>query len=681
MSKARADWESSYAGYDDEALALLANPGLVRRAAKLVTGATTSDEGARVGDFEVKLDARGPAHGRCSCVSSGICAHVLAATMLIRDAALTASKEVLDENAEHATEEPAGSDQPNVEANTDYRAALAAVLELDPVATNRRAGIAAVRSVYALDLSLGTLALSGSTTHLDISWGSLPKVRFVVGAGWDGMVSSAEGKKRASLHLEALVRVFTAHNTSWIWPEEKLGLVQGATKAVDFKDFTLEVRRQVEQAVNWGLSHLGDDVSERLGNLAVDAKTASLFVLSSHLFAASSQLSGLALRRDDVSEAEALSVLARTWALTHALDNASEHELPRLLGRARREFTASSDALTLMPLGASWRQTESGARILSLVTWDKQAKELLVASTARPHGVDPGFFRSSGTTALWDTHLHLLLAGSFNIIEPRLSVDGKLSATAKKTSFASPGFDSHLLEDLTKGLSPKTQAVGFESQDEAFALLCTKGFGSITIDEARQELLWTVPISGDVAGGETKVLRQEITPATTHRIDALLTWESVGVKLQFLLIQRRSDYEWEPVAGFIRQQKVLLLECLDFPLHVHAKRLSPLQKRWAMLKKRWKPQLVIEQKPLSAIALLCNDVREFTESLCATGRFVLSEDQQRRGAQIAERCDVLALATLSSLTQSLLKHPSPATALWLHHIADRAALLELGDKS
>ncbi|MDR0627677.1 MAG: SWIM zinc finger family protein, partial [Bifidobacteriaceae bacterium] len=92
-------WAEVYWRLEDSALAQLASPGLVRRAAKFAPAAVLPEglEGdkqwsgrsgqVQVGEYTVSLDAGGPARASCPCPAAGICVHVVAAALAIRAAA------------------------------------------------------------------------------------------------------------------------------------------------------------------------------------------------------------------------------------------------------------------------------------------------------------------------------------------------------------------------------------------------------------------------------------------------------------------------------------------------------------------------------------------------------------------------------------------------------------------
>ena len=84
-------WYDGYRSYDDDTLATLANPGLLRRAAKDVEAGKIAwaEQGTEAGVVtadgqRVQLDARGPQQARCDCPAPGICKHILGAALWLR---------------------------------------------------------------------------------------------------------------------------------------------------------------------------------------------------------------------------------------------------------------------------------------------------------------------------------------------------------------------------------------------------------------------------------------------------------------------------------------------------------------------------------------------------------------------------------------------------------------------
>ncbi|HEV3116502.1 MAG TPA: SWIM zinc finger family protein, partial [Gemmataceae bacterium] len=79
--------------FDDDALAALANKGLVRRARKDLETVTPLVVGPAEGCLRVQIDdctidlAVSPAQSKCTCPATGVCRHILAAILFVRDQA------------------------------------------------------------------------------------------------------------------------------------------------------------------------------------------------------------------------------------------------------------------------------------------------------------------------------------------------------------------------------------------------------------------------------------------------------------------------------------------------------------------------------------------------------------------------------------------------------------------
>jgi hypothetical protein len=591
-----------YVQFDDSVLAALANPGAVRRAAKLAPevewppeppgGDAPSDAGAtlRVAGFDVRLDGRGPGKARCPCPAAGICVHALAAAMAVRAAALA---------------DGGGRDAP--------RSATGPAPE--PAAGGSR---------------------DGSRTPAETATSGQPNAK------------------------------------TW-----------AVTRAV---------RTQVRQLVRVGLSHVGAEAGARLADLASDARTAGLPLLSRYLLSASGRCEELSAGGDEAAELEVTSSLAAVWALTEALERSDPESWPKLRGAARRVFDEKPARLCLEPLGVVWWTNPSGACGLTFHAWDTDAGTLRTVVAARPGGVDRSFHRSLDLMALWDTRLGTLLEGAFLLNRPRMDADGSVSPTGTRAAQVRTGVDEAAVEAAAAALNPGRPVAGLTVRDSSVALFAVRGSGRIVIDEPAQELVWVLEPAE--RGAEPMVLRQPITGVAGPRIDAILALDQTKGRPAYVMAVRaesRGRAHWEPVTVFLRgaapglsrsgPRGGLSLLSLDFRRPSRLTETGAARQALALAIRRWRESSG-RSRPDAAwaprrppVAICCDEARELVVESTATGRTVLSPEQIRRRDQIARRCDALALATLADAIRQIGDRPDPGDLLRAHHLADRAATL------
>src|SRR5690348_6776849 len=101
VSGLRARLVEQLARFDDDAFAALANRGLLRRAQKDLEKqrpeiVEEAEDAVTVGfgGHRIRFDARGPAFAQCSCPAAGVCQHILAAAIGLRQLSLEPSRSV-----------------------------------------------------------------------------------------------------------------------------------------------------------------------------------------------------------------------------------------------------------------------------------------------------------------------------------------------------------------------------------------------------------------------------------------------------------------------------------------------------------------------------------------------------------------------------------------------------------
>jgi hypothetical protein len=194
-----AGLRQSLAAYDDAALAMLANAGLVRRAhrdvadgkVRLLGGAGGTAE-VEVDGQQVTIDTRGPRAAACACKAVGVCRHRIAAVLFL----LTADAAPADAAA--TTAGPAAIAPPAPDDPQDIVAAIALA------ALERWAGKASWRAALALAASPATVEPQPHAIAVSLD-GLAEPVLILRGQGLDGMVSKAGKAQRKAFHAAAML--------------------------------------------------------------------------------------------------------------------------------------------------------------------------------------------------------------------------------------------------------------------------------------------------------------------------------------------------------------------------------------------------------------------------------------------------------------------------------------------
>ena len=456
-------WLSGYAGVDDDALVVLGNRGLLRRAerelatAELVA-ASEAEITVTVGTATVRLLPGGPGQARCPCPVAGVCVHVITACLWARQHGSASEVDVLAE-----------------------------VLNWDPVAINRAAGIAAVRR--ARGLAPAELDARSEPNRLTLSWPGSPQVMVLAEGDFAAMLVAGEHSAVAlnAWKLAALAGLFAAHGQEWSWPAEG-------------PDELPAVRRQAAAAVvaategllRPGLSQVRTAEATRLEAAGNAAKLAKLPLLASLTATAAATAIDLAQRDDATSEDRVLSDTAQAWGLATAL-SAAEPAAPQLVG----EHSSSTTELgMLMPLSAVWWQNPSGSRGVTMQLWHAAKAQVLTATDGRAANAGRDFVKDWNSPLLWGASMAALCAGPFRLAGAELRPDGSLSPTRRTTlaergSFE--GVDVPALAIAVNSLAPAPVRFG-RSRSRLRLILPRRRHGAapLELDEVHQQVVWEV---------------------------------------------------------------------------------------------------------------------------------------------------------------------------------------------
>lgn len=675
-----AAWAAVYAGYDDTALATLGSAGLLRRARKEVTAGKIEvlegrADGAvlRVGGAHVALDARGPAAVRCACPTSGVCQHVLAACLWAREAATG------DRTPAPATVGAAPTGTPAVDPVAD-------ALALDTRALHRAAGAAVVRSLAEV---WRTPPADAGATHVEIdgpravvTWPGSPRVTYVAGAGFGGMLvdrtrtagatgatgatgttGARGGTKDERWRLEAVVRVAHARGASWPWPDPPAPGRSAAAGVPDARDVSAEVARAVEDVLDVGLSHLGRDDVEPLRAAGALARLGRRPAVQRLVLSATGRLDALVDRRDAVDERECLLALAELWAYAHA-DPAPDAALPD-----EREV----DLPRLVPLGARWWVAASGARGVTVHLWDAAEGRTRSVATGRPAGADPTFRRSWDLALVWGRSVQALCRGPFALrgaVErgaadlrpgegPVLEPAGVLTAQ-----------ELHDVAASTASAGARGE-VGFGRRSAAVRVVMVRETGAVGVDEVAQELTWELV----AADGSPTVVR--VDAADGAACDTLLGVAAGGRRVVAVAVERDLTTGTDEAVGLFVAGAAGALE-LVVPTLTPAHGRQTWSTSWTRVRARVRAlrgrapthgRDVVVPAPVEDV---CQALLDVVVALAATGRRHLTPHQAAVVARAARTADDLGAATLA---RAVALVAPVATGPGTPGVPDAAALL------
>lgn len=656
-------WLATYADLDDDALATLANKGLVRRGHKEAERIELVEAGepsvllryTGMPGAEVRLLPGGPRRATCSCPVAGVCVHIVAACVWARGPVIRANDAVIPADAGISPD----ACRPSLPADV-----LAELLALDPAAVNRQAGVAAVRKLAAAPPA-GPTSIEQRPGSLRISWADSPEIVAVPGGGFAGMLTSGTHSDVAerAWRLEALVRLFTENGRPWVWPEHAPDVVQpGQREAMH------QAVEATESLLRLGLSRLGSDGVDRLTAAAQRARLEALPLFGIVLTRAAGRAARIAARADDVAERDLLDVLARAWALATALAAANAPLPTHLLGGTRGPGD-DADTGVLVPLSVRWWTGSSGSRGLSLTVWDRTNARLETATTGRAAGADPGFARSWTTPLLWGASAETLAAGPFTLQGAERRDDGTLSATTRtrvraESAFSTAPVDLDAFAESVNG-GGGARGLAFLPPPAQVRLVVPRrllGVGEPELDEINQELVWPItdrsgvrhPVRFDATGAEQDVIGWVLHDGLpVHAVlldehDHLLSLFVTHQGTQRLISPTLTPAERKPRRGWL------------------ARKPKPQQPR---------AYTGASGQVVGPIGQLADAVLDVCEALASTGRPALSPRQRDTLQQRARQVGDLGLGALADAVGALLAEPTPANVLRATLVADRTRTL------
>lgn len=477
----------SLAAFDDDTLATLANPGLVRRARRdmeegkvrlVASGAGTA---AVEADGQlVSLDARGPRAADCACRSVTICRHRIAAVIF-----------VLAQNADAALMPVAGDEAPADPAEI--------VTGLDLARLERWAGKAGWRA--ALELAGTAEGVHAAANAIAVTFPDIEgPVRILRGQGFDGIVSKAS-KARIRVYHAAAVLAALRHFGGEL-PD--IADEPAVPREVEVDPaFLARVQSGLGEVAALGMNLAPLPLEESLFELSVSSRADSLPRLATLLRAVAAQMRLRRSRSLDFDPDRMLELAATTYALVRALGHSDAERRTALAGKVRRDF-APAERLHLVGCGGERWTTVSGARGVTAWFIEPATGRWLSTSLARGAGQDPSFAPGEAwrNQPLWQAEPLAVLAHSRIELEgSRHSADNRLSAPAsarakivERAVRADPDWPGVVRDwDDLRGIWLDQVGLGLDSAETAAACLIAPSQIALPFfDDLAQQLVWPV---------------------------------------------------------------------------------------------------------------------------------------------------------------------------------------------
>lgn len=354
------------AAFDDDALAAIANRGLVRRARKDLeksrpqyTGSTGDQLAFDVGGCRVLLGVT-PAAAICTCGAGSTCRHVLATVIYLREHAAAACSAAV----------PAA--QIN-DLSAEIMSITADVLEKWAGKAVLRRALSSPREDVHVELG-NTLVIQLPLQNTTVRW--LP------GLGLTGMLCSCHAGGPCEHKVAAVLAFWAREGRVLPAPTEK-GLSSAAGAPRTRAEVLNSVQHVLHEMITLGLQRVSDATAQRLKTLAVSAHGVDFPRLERFLNGLATEIA-LLLKRDAQGAAgHVLHAVARAWALTAALARPT----PALVGVHRTKYERVSGELDLSGLGARQWRTRSGYEGLTVYFWEAGSQTWNTWSDARPVGL------------------------------------------------------------------------------------------------------------------------------------------------------------------------------------------------------------------------------------------------------------------------------------------------------
>src|SRR5215510_7750785 len=406
--------------FDDASWEGLASVGLLRRARKdlerLTVEIVDEVDGAlqiNVPPCLVTMPSSGPANAKCSCPAPGVCQHIIVAGLFLQ------------------SQRPDDDRPKNVATEASIRAELSS---LTPEVLKSWVGTTDYRKGVALfeNNSLPPIIEYDETVVVRLMPSGV-EVRYVPGAGLDGMILPGSHGKRAGVGAMLALRASLGFEVPRSAAQQSLVELSGTPRTKrEILDSACAV---LEDAITVGLSHASRVLVERLVTLAVSAQGAQIPRVALALRAIAAEVRSILGREGRADEDRLLTLMARVYALLDAIRTGNDQQTMELAGSSSGGYVEVPE-IEMAGVGAYTWQTGSGYVGLTVLFLANQTKEFLSWSYARPEIQRVDARQRFYGEGPWNGSQspHQVAASSLKLRHARRTANGRLSSSTKATA-------------------------------------------------------------------------------------------------------------------------------------------------------------------------------------------------------------------------------------------------------
>jgi hypothetical protein len=688
-------WQHIYLNYDQEALALYANIGLVRRARKDIEANKVTLVEKNNEDYlefeadgqQVRLSAQGIQAASCNCPAHGHCKHIISAVLWLQSNASLLEHPITDSNNIDDENQIKPLDQSNDAYKSDNKISikqletirplanvLTELLSLDAFKLLKKAGKTNIFKAYQFAYRwqknhLVTIEYQDSQIRIIVPESDTPII-YMAGTGFDGMISTFCTNQKMAIHLATIAYLFEKNNKTWPWPIECQQSITHESDQLSADEITLikQIQQHICKLINQGLSHVSNNQAEQLQLLNMSARSQGLPRLAAMLRHLCQLVELLAKRHFAVEEQDILLFLGQIQAYTEMLLHHQGEQLFKLRGRIKRQYKTESHPLELLPLGGRWWQSKTGAIGATFYFWDSEKQQYQETTLARAYKNDINFNRTMiwNSMSIWQTFPYMLMQKAIKLHQPRVSDTGELAihgstVTLQETAWSDENYYDFRSKAGFENWSILSDYLQDNHLDDSplneMLILHIASSNKPYLDEIRQNLVWKV-LDND---GNSLFLCIFWNEYEKLRIDVLTSFlETNNQPLTVFANYLKNDnfLDLEPFALLYKDQlteeiKTLSLDFEDF-WYKNKKSISK-QKSITKTYLAHKQQLGENHYMKDSLStLIIQPLLTILESMVCSGRLELFADQKQQLIAIQYDCDTLGLNTLSTVLNKIL---------------------------